>query len=64
MPFEDFSVKNEEDDDDVDTVKPAQVPVVYHVPYEMMQPFLLPPVTTFKYPFPLNAGPVGFGPAL
>lgn len=29
-----------------------------------MQPFLLPSVTTFKKPLPLNAEPVGVGPEL
>jgi hypothetical protein len=30
------------------TVKVAQVPDVYHVPPEMMQPFWLPPETTLR----------------
>lgn len=33
---------------DAVAVKVAQVPVEYQVPLEMMQPFLLPFVTTFR----------------
>ena len=47
-------------------MKVAHVPVVYHVPPEMMQPFVLPEVTTFRYPLPLKEPPVGVevGPVL
>ena len=33
-------------------VNVAQVPVVYHVPPLIMQPFFLPPVSTLRYPLP------------
>ena len=51
---------------EVEAVKVAHVPVVYHVPPEMMQPFVLPEVTTFRYPLPLKEPLVGVevGPVL
>jgi hypothetical protein len=33
-------------------VMAAQVPVVYQVPALMMHPFCVPPLTTFRMPFP------------
>ena len=49
-------------------VKPAHVPVVYHVPPLMMQPSALPPVDTWSVPLPEKGMPgavvgVGVGPA-
>jgi hypothetical protein len=63
LPFDDFKVKPLPDDV---AVNPAQVPVVYQVPPDMMHPFLLPDVTTFRNPFPLNGAPLGVdeGPLL
>ena len=48
-------------------VKPAHVPVVYHVPPLMMQPSALPPVDTWSVPLPEKGVPgtvvgVGVGP--
>ena len=42
-------------------VKVAQVPLVYHVPAEMMQPFWLPLATTFRKPLPLKVPPEEVG---
>jgi hypothetical protein len=55
LPFDDVKVNWSPE---AEAVKPAQVPVVYQVPLEMMQPFLLPPVMTLRYPLPLNGEPV------
>ena len=44
-------------DPDAAAVKPAQVPVVYHVPPLMMQPVALPPVLTCKVPLPEKGVP-------
>lgn len=38
-------------------VKPAQVPVVYHVPPLMMQPFVRPPLVTGRVPRPEKGTP-------
>ena len=38
-------------------VKVAHVPEVYQVPAEMIHPFWLPPLTTFRTPEPLKAPP-------
>ena len=54
LPLLDASVKP---DSDVVAVNVAQVPVVYHVPAEMMQPVLELPTLTFKCPFPLKGVP-------
>lgn len=40
-----------------DAVKVAQVPEVYQVPLDMMQPFLLPLVRTLRVPRPLKGVP-------
>ena len=48
-------------------VKVAQVPVVYHVPPLMIQPFCLPPLVTNKVPLPEKGTPgalLGEVPAL
>ena len=58
FPFDDSRVKEPEE---AVAVKVAHVPVVYQVPAEIRQPFFSPPVMTFRYPFPLNAGPVEVG---
>lgn len=48
-------------------VKVAQVPVVYHVPLLMIQPFCLPPLVTNRVPLPEKDVPgalVGVVPTL
>ena len=54
-------------DEPEEAVKVAQVPLVYQVPREMMQPFWLPFVITLRCPRPLKGVPglevdVGDGP--
>jgi hypothetical protein len=49
LPLEDFRVKPPPL---AVTVKVAQVPEVYQVPPEMMQPFWAPPLTTLRKPEP------------
>lgn len=45
FPLDDVSMKP---DPLAAAVKVAHVPEVYHVPPLMMQPFVVPPVTTFR----------------
>lgn len=48
-------------------MKVAQVPVVYHVPLLMIQPFCLPPLVTNRVPLPTKDVPgalVGEAPTL
>lgn len=60
LPFDDFNVKPEPEEV---AVIVAQVPVVYHVPPEMMHPCWLPEVTTLRKPEPLKPPvEVGLGP--
>src|SRR5690242_6791601 len=40
-------------------VNVAQVPVVYHVPLVMMQPFFAPSSSTIMNPFPVKGAPGG-----
>lgn len=58
LPLEDVRVNPSPEDV---AVNPAHVPVVYHVPPDMMQPFLLPEVMTFRYPLPEKGVPVEVG---
>lgn len=60
-PLDDFKVNPLPD---AAAVKVAQVPLVYQVPPEMMQPFWLPPETTLRVPEPLKELPVAVALAL
>jgi hypothetical protein len=53
-PFDDFNVNPPPV---LVAVIVAQVPLVYHVPSEMRQPFCEPLAMTFRNPDPLNAPP-------